>query len=349
MMNRNLEINEVSRLGLGMRCLTVFACLLFVALAAYGQGANGSITGTVTDSSGALAPNVSIEVKNSDTGAVFQSGTSNTGNYVVPVPAGNYEVSVTASGFKKFVRSNLVVQAATGLRLDVTLEVGAITETITVNEQTPLLKTESGEMAHQLVTKDVTNLPVFTVGTNIRNPLQQIVLLPGTAFQNENAIVVNGMPANSQSIRVEGQDATGNIWKIAQQNSQAGVDAIQEVAIQTSNFAAEFGQAAGGYFNYTMRSGTNDFHGSAYDYIVNEALNAGLPFTDRCVPDGKYCTSTDTRQHVRNRVRRNDYGFTFGGPVRIPKIYNGKDKTFFFFNFEQYRDSRFTSTGLVTV
>jgi len=332
-----------------MRCLTVFACLLFVALAAYGQGANGSITGTVTDSSGALAPNVSIEVKNSDTGAVFQSGTSNTGNYVVPVPAGNYEVSVTASGFKKFVRSNLVVQAATGLRLDVTLEVGAITETITVNEQTPLLKTESGEMAHQLVTKDVTNLPVFTVGTNIRNPLQQIVLLPGTAFQNENAIVVNGMPANSQSIRVEGQDATGNIWKIAQQNSQAGVDAIQEVAIQTSNFAAEFGQAAGGYFNYTMRSGTNDFHGSAYDYIVNEALNAGLPFTDRCVPDGKYCTSTDTRQHVRNRVRRSDFGGTFGGPVKIPKVYDGTNKTFFFANFEQYRNSNFISTGTQTV
>src|SRR5436190_1888577 len=304
MMKRNVAVNEVSRLRLGMRGLTVLACLLLMALAAFGQ--SGSITGTVNDPSGAAVPNVSIAVKNIETGAVFESGASNTGNYVVPVPAGNYELTVQASGFKKYVRSNLVVQTATGTRLDVVLEVGAVTDTITINEQTPLLK-------------------------------------------NENAIVVNGMPANSQSIRVEGQDATGNIWKIAQQNSQAGVDAIQEVAIQTSNFAAEFGQAAGGYFNYTMRSGTNDFHGSAYDYIVNEALNAGLPFTDRCVPDGKYCTSTDTRQHVRNRVRRNDYGFTFGGPVRIPKLYDGTNKTFFFFNFEQYRDSRFTSTGLVTV
>ena len=332
-----------------MRHLTVLACLLVVALAAYGQGANGSITGTITDPSGAVAPNVSIEVKNADTGAVFQSGTSNTGNYVVSVPAGNYELTVTATGFKKYVRSNLVVQAATGTRLDVTLDVGAITETITVNEQTPLLKTESGEMSHQLVTKDVTNLPLYTVGGNIRNPLQAMVLLPGTSFQNETAVVVNGMPANSQSIRIEGQDATGNIWKIAQQNSQAGVEAIQEVAVQTSNFAAEYGQAAGGYFNYTMKSGTNAFHGSAYDYIVNEALNAGLPFTDRCVPDGQYCTSTDTRQHVRNRVRRSDYGFTFGGPVRIPKLYDGTNKTFFFFNFEQYRNSNFTSSGTTTV
>ena len=349
MMKRDVEINEVSGLRLAMRRLAVFACLLLVALAAYGQGANGSITGTITDPSGAVAPNVAIEVKNSDTGAVFQSGTSNTGNYVVSVLAGNYEVTVTATGFKKFVRSNLVVQAATGTRLDVTLDVGAITETITVNEQTPLLKTESGEMSHQLVTKDVTNLPLYTVGGNIRNPLQAMVLLPGTSFQNENSVVVNGMPANSQSIRIEGQDATGNIWKIAQQNSQAGVEAIQEVAVQTSNFAAEYGQAAGGYFNYTMKSGTNDFHGSAYDYIVNEALNAGLPFTDRCANDGAYCTSTDTRQHVRNRLRRSDFGGTIGGPVRIPKVYDGTNKTFFFANFEQYRNSNFVSSGLITV
>jgi hypothetical protein len=352
MMKREIEVNEVSRLRLAMRCLTVLACLLLAALAAYGQ--SGSITGTVKDPSGATVPNVAINVKNTETGAVFESGVSNTGNYVVPVPAGTYELTVQApSGFKKFVRSNLVVQTATDTRLDVTLEVGGVTETITVNEQTPLLKTESGEMAHTLNTKDVTNLPLFTIGnaggTGTRNPLQQLILLPGTAFQNETAVVVNGMPANSQSIRVEGQDATGNIWKIAQQNSQAGVEAIQEVAIQTSNFAAEFGQAAGGYFNYTMRSGTNAFHGSAYDYFVNEALNAGLPFTDRCANDGAYCTSTDTRQHARTRVRRSDFGGTFGGPVRIPKVYDGKDKTFFFANFEQYRNSNFVSTGLTTV
>jgi len=135
MVKREAEVNGVSDLRLAMRHLTVLACLLVVALAAYGQGANGSITGTITDPSGAVAPNVSIEVKNSDTGAVFQSGTSNTGNYVVSVPAGNYEVTVTATGFKKYVRSNLVVQAATGTRLDVTLDVGAITETITVNDR----------------------------------------------------------------------------------------------------------------------------------------------------------------------------------------------------------------------
>ena len=341
------ENHAVSRLRFATRWLSTLAGLFLFALAAYGQ--NGSVTGTVSDPSGAAIASISVDVKNTETGVVFHGGTSATGNYVIPVPAGNYEVTVTATGFKKYVRPNVPVATASDTRLDVKLEVGAVSDTITVNEQAPLLKTESGEMAHTLSSKDVTDLPVLTVGGNIRNPLQQIVLLPGTTFQNENAVVVNGMPANSQSIRIEGQDATGNIWKIAQQNSQAGMDAIQEVAIQTSNYAAEFGQAAGGYFDYTMKSGTNAFHGSAYDYLVNEALNAGLPFTDRCVNDGKYCTSIDSRQHVRNRVRRSDYGFTVGGPVKLPKLYNGSNRTFFFANFEQYRDNRFTSSGLFTV
>ena len=128
------KVNEVSRARLAMRCLTALACLLLFALAAYGQGGNGSITGTITDSSGAVAPNVSIDVKNTDTGAVFHGGTSSTGNYVIPVPAGKYELTVTASGFKKYVRSNMVVQTASDTRLDVTLEVGAVTDTITVTD-----------------------------------------------------------------------------------------------------------------------------------------------------------------------------------------------------------------------
>ncbi len=333
------------------RLLGAIAFLSLFALAAFGQ--TGSITGTVVDPSGAAVTNVSIDVRNVDTGAIFQSGTSNTGNYVVRVPAGNYELTVEAQGFKRFVRSNLVVQTATDARLDVNLEVGAVTETVTVTDTTPLLKTESGEMSHVIQTQQLNVLPVLTIGGSaqgIRDPLQQLVLLPGTNYRNGLAVVVNGMPANSQTIRIEGQDATGNIWKISQQNSQAGLDAIQEVAIQTSNFAAEFGQAAGGYFNYTMKSGTNQFHGSGYDYLVNEAFSAGLPFTDRCAQNTNFCTSsTDARQHVRNRQRRVDYGFTFGGPVLIPKVYDGSNRTFFFFNFEQYRQSQATSNGLLTV
>ena len=335
---------------LASRLLAAAIFLNLFALAAFGQ--TGSITGNVLDPSGAAVTNGAIAAKNVETGAVFQSGASNTGNYVIRVPAGNYELSVEASGFKKYVRSNLVVQTATDTRLDVTLEIGATSETITVTEQTPLLKTESGEMSHIISTAQVNQLPIISIGQGqgLRDPLQQIVLLPGTQYTFGGqqgfgqGIVVNGLPANSQTIRIEGQDATGNIWKINQQTSQAGLDAIQEVAIQTSNFAAEFGQAAGGYFNYTMKSGTNQFHGSAFDYIANEGLNAGLPFTEAGISN-----SLRTGQHVRNRVRRTDYGFTLGGPVKIPKIYDGENRTFFFFNFEQYRTGNSVSNGLITV
>jgi hypothetical protein len=113
--------------------------------------------------------------------------------------------------------------------------------------------------------------------------------------------------------------------------NQASVDAVEEFAIQTSNYAAEYGQAGGGFFNVTMKSGTNNFHGSAYDYWINEAFNAATPF-----------------QNVKNRQRRQNYGFTLGGPVWIPSIYDGHDKTFFFFNFEQYRQAT-TTNSFVTV
>jgi hypothetical protein len=343
------ETRASMRARFAMRCVSAVACLLLFALAAFGQ--DGSITGTISDPQGLASANASIDAKNIDTGAVFHGGASSTGNYVISVPTGRYELTVTAPGFKKYVRTNLEVVVATATRQDVRLEVGGVTETVTVTEQAPLMNTESGEVSHTLTTSDINQLPVLTTNGsggatgmgNIRNPLQEIILLPGTFFQNDTAVVINGAPANSENIRIEGQDSVSNIWKIAQQNSQGGVDAIQEVSVQTSNFNAEYGNAAGGYFNYTMKSGTNTLHGSAYDYFVNEFLDAGTPFTNTCVQNGADC-SPGTESLIRNRVRRNDYGFTLGGPVEIPKVYHGRNKTFFFFNFEQFRQANLTGT-----
>jgi hypothetical protein len=152
------------------------------------------------------------------------------------------------------------------------------------------------------------------------------------------------MPANYKSIRIQGQDSTSGQSREYNQVAQASLDAIQEVTVQVSNYAAEYGQAGGGYFNYTMKSGTNQFHGSGYDYFVNEILNAGTPFTDAGLSD-----SLKVGQHIRNDQRRNNYGFTFGGPIFIPKLYNGHDKTFFFFNFEQFRETQIIASGLQTV
>jgi hypothetical protein len=165
---------------------------------------------------------------------------------------------VTAAGFKKFVEQNVQVISATDTRKDVILEVGSASEQVTVTETAPLLKTESGELSHLVTSKDVDELPVLTLAGGgastigglgeIRNPLQSVQLLPGVYFSNDFAMVVNGLPSNSEAIRIEGQDATGNVWKMNQQFQQgASVDAIQEVAIQTSNFAAEYGQVGGGH------------------------------------------------------------------------------------------------------
>ncbi len=337
------------------RSVLVIVCLFLSTLAAFAQTDRGTLTGTVSDPSGAVIPGVSIEARNVQTGAMYQAGSSETGNYTLAqLPAGTYELSATLPGFKRFVREGIIVAVATVLRIDVTLDVGAAGESVTVEAASPLLKTESGEVSHNLTTDQINNLPVLTLSSsvgqastlgNVRNPLQVVNLLPGASFANDNQLRVNGMPSATQAIRIEGQDATNGRHRQYNQGVQASVEAIQEVAVQTSNYAAEFGQAGGGYFNFTMKSGTNQFHGGVYDYFVNEALNAGTPFTDRI-------STGDTGragEHIRNTQRKNDYGFSIGGPIWLGKLYNGHGKSFFFFNFEQYRETQFVNTGIATV
>src|SRR5437773_11452628 len=145
-------------------------------------------------------------------------------------------------------------------------------------------------------------------------------------------MIVNGAPNNTAAYRVEGLDNTNHTVAFALQENQPSPDAIQEMAVQTSNYAAEFGQVGGGLFNITMRSGTNQYHGSGYDYLANEDFNASIPFTN-----------------VLPRTRRNDYGFNLAGPVRIPKVDNGKDKTFSYYNHEQYREFFVVNDTAITV
>jgi hypothetical protein len=337
-----------------MRLRFAFIGAFLLSAAAFSQSNQGTITGTISDPTGAVVPAAQVEARNNDTSIVYRGGTSSTGNYVVPVPAGIYELTVNVTGFKKYVQQNIQVVVATDTRKDVTLEVGQATDVVTVTETAPLLKTESGEMSHRVTSDEANDLPVLTISGggytgatasgNIRNPLAVSTLLPGVSFANDNTLVVNGLPSNSEVIRTEGQDATSTLWKVYQQNSQGSVDAIQEVSVQTSNFAAEYGQVGGGYFNFTMKSGTNQYHGSGYDYFVNEAFNAGLPFTDAGTQN-----PAKAGQHIRNPLRRNDYGFTLGGPIRIPKVYDGRNKSFFFFNFEQYRENRHVLNQIATV
>ncbi|HEY6340177.1 MAG TPA: TonB-dependent receptor [Bryobacteraceae bacterium] len=318
-----------------MRNLLLVLSWVLCALAAFGQAATGSITGTITDPGGAVIASASIEVRNLETNVLYPTVSTETGAYTAPsLPPGPYVVTAVATGFKKLTRSGITVDAGQILPLDLMLEIGSSTESVTVSTEATLLKTESGDVAHDITLSQLIDVPVLGIGgqnagsLGIRNPYNAVVLLPGTSYVPNFRMIVNGAPTNTGGYRLEGLDFTNHTVAQSIQEAQPSVDAVEEVAVQTSNYAAEFGQAGGGLFNITMKSGTNAYHGSAYDFFVNEDLNAGDPFS--FTPEGG---------KFRPRNRRNNFGGTVGGPVVIPKLYNGKNKTFFFFGYEKYVES----------
>jgi hypothetical protein len=314
-------------------CLIAAVCLILTAAPALAQSDRGTITGTVSDPAGAVIGSAPIEAKNVNTGAIYKADSTTTGNYsIVQLPAGSYQLSAVLPGFKHYIRTGITVLVAQTLRIDITLEVGNITETVTVNADAPLLKTESGELSHNVTSETLGSLPILGFSSSIRDPYATTQLIPGALYQERTYVRINGAPANTQGFRIEGQDSNNSMRMTQTAQTQPSVDAVEEFAVQTSNYAAEYGQAGGGFFNVTMKSGTNSLHGSAYDYWINEALNASTPFTG-----------------IKNRQRRNNYGFTLGGPVKIPGLYDGHDKTFFFFNWEQFREGVTYSSNYFTV
>ncbi|MBI4555937.1 MAG: TonB-dependent receptor [Candidatus Hydrogenedentes bacterium] len=319
------------------RLVVICLFLFLISSMTLAQSDRGAITGTLSDSTGAVLPGVSVSATNVQTGSRYETVSTETGNYtLVQLPAGIYELSAELPGFKKSVRQGITVLVAQTLRINIGLELGGVSEAITVTGDAPLLRTESVDVSHNVATGRLDELPILGVGaaaagsSGVRNPLAVTQLLPGTFFQPNTNVRVNGAPVNSQAIRVEGQDATNRLIPFAPAQTQPNVESIQEVTVQTSNYAAEYGQAGGGIFNYTMKSGTNNFHGSAYDYLTHENLNAGVPFT------------STGGANVREHQRSNDYGFTFGGPII-------RDRTFFFFSFEQFRDTQMVNTQQRTI
>jgi hypothetical protein len=314
---------------------TMVALALCVGIASlvFGQGGNGTITGTITDPTGAVVGAASVQARNTETGGVFTAASTTAGVYTISnLPVGTYTLTATVAGFKTYTHPNLAITATAVLKEDIALEVGAATETVTVQAEASLLKTETGELTHNITVEQMDELPLLGIGTTnagttaIRNPFNVLQALPGLSSYSAGFGTMNFNGQTMQaSIRVEGQDATPHAISY-QVIAQPGVDAVQEVAVQTSNYAPEFGTTSGALINFTMKSGTNQFHGSLFEYFVNEDLDSGNPYSVNTSGEGK----------VRPRNRRNDFGGTLGGPVIIPKIYNGHDKTFFFFNYEQY-------------
>jgi hypothetical protein len=325
-----------------MRSISTFAILMLCAATMSAQNDRGTITGTVTDQGGAVIPNAAVIATNTETAGEFRTQSTATGNYTIPsLVVGRYKLTVELTGFKKFSQENIVINVATTNRVDIVMQVGNASETITVVDEAAVLKTETAEQSTIITGAKINSLPLNFGGGgggtgNVRSPYLFNVLSPGVA---DNALGqgdtanVNGLPASTFRVQVDGQDATSqNDTGWTSTVAAPSVDMVQEFSLQTSNYAAEFGQAGGGFYNFTTKSGTNSIHGSVYEYFTNEALDARRAYT-----------------YVRPRSRKNDFGGTVGGPVWIPKIYNGKNKSFFFFNWETYRNKVLAAGSFLTL
>lgn len=314
-----------------MRHLKLALIFGFLCATAMAQTDRGVITGTVQDPAGAVVASIPVSARNTDTGAMFPTSTTSTGNFTITaVPAGVYEIVVEAPGFRRYVGQGVQVQVAQTVRLDVSLQVGSVTESVTVSAETPVLKTDTVEQSINVSGDRINALPLNFGGGGgvvggIRAPLTFMVLSPGVAGTGTNARV-NGAPANTYRVFVDGQDVTNNNDN-SSTAGQPSVEMIEEFSLQTSNFSAEFGQVVGGMFTFATRSGTNKFHGSLYDYVNNEVFDSARPYVNQ-----------------RPQSRKHDFGIQLSGPIAIPKIYNGRNRTFLLLNWEQFRNDT-TSPG----
>jgi len=320
-----------------MRKLALIVLLLVIAMTAFAQGDRGTLTGIVADPANAMIPAAKITAKNTETGAVFEGQSTQTGDFTIPaLPAGIYDVTIEAPGFSKKVLQGVRIQVAQGTRVDVSLAVGATTDSVTVTGETAQLKTQNAEISTNISGEKFVTLPLTMSGA-VRNWLSFATLAPGVNgdFGANNSTSVNGLPGGRFKILVEGMDVTSSndiTWTSTV--AASSVEAIAEFSLQTSNFSAQYNGGLGAQFNFTTKSGANKVHGSLYNYMTNETmLNAHRHF----------------QASRRDRDRKTDLGGTVGGPIWIPKLYNGKDKTFFFVGFERFSNKTVTYGNLGTV
>lgn len=311
-------------------------CMISVAL--FGQDTS-SITGTVRDTSGAVVPGASVKVTDPAQGIARTTATDSAGSYLVPaLPPGTYDIQVTSQGFKTYHAQGVVLNAAQKMRADVSLEVGRVSTEVTVQgTNVGQVHTQSAQLGGTVTGKQITQLEL-----NGRNFTQLITLVPGVSNQtnqDEGTVGVYGSVAYS----VNGGRTEYNNWELdgvsvmdtgsnGTINVYPSVDSIAETRVLTSNYGAQYGQDSSGTVVTVTKSGTNQFHGDAYEFNRNTVFNSRSFF--------------DT---TRPSYQKNDYGFTLGGPLYIPGVYNTqKDKTYFFWS-EEWRKQLDPSTFNVQV
>ena len=301
--------------------------LLLLTVSAFAQGNLGGVTGTVADTSNAAIPDVKITLINTQTNAALSTAANSSGVYSFRgLQPGVYKLEAEKQGFKKSVQENVSVLTATVTNLDILLSVGSVSEAITVSTANVALQTTSPEVSTVLERRAILDLPIqvggsgaTTAASGRRQPENFIFLTPGVSGipWSKN---INGSPDFSQDVLYDGISGQLAVTPGFLAQTSPPYESVEEFKVQNSLFPAEYGRGFG-VINFTLRSGSNQFHGGLFEFFRNDKLDA-RPFFNTARP----------------RVRFNEYGGSFGGPVVIPKVYNGKDKTFFNFNYTGLRN-----------
>ncbi len=312
---------------------SIFLLLLLPVFTCLGQVGRGTIAGTVTDPAGASVPDARVQVSNPETGFVQTTTSGSDGSYdFTSLPIGQYTVSVEKVGFKTEQRVGISVAIATTARIDVKLEVGQVQQKVEVTGQAPAVVTERSDLGTTLSTQQILDLPLSLSG-GLRDNLSFTILTPGTVFNNgnDNSLRIGGGLSAGQSMQLDGAEAQSERRNDASFQA-VSTDAIAQFRVISNAFSAEYGRMANGVIDFVTKSGTNDFHGGLFEYFRNTDLNARQFFSSQ-----------------RAVVQQNNFGGSAGGPVWIPKLYNGRNKAFFFFTYEKALFKQGSPSGLSSV
>jgi len=312
--------------------------LVFVALAAFSQSSTATLQGQISDSSSAAVPGAEVTIVNTATNITRHFTTSDSGIYSFPLlPPGTYRVDVAKTGFKPATRENILLQVSDRVSLDLKLEVGAATERVTVDATAPLVNTTNATLGQVIENRRIVELPL-----NGREPFSLAALSPGVLPTPSAGFVhlggsvpsINGASNFTSEVTVDGMPNT-TPRNGARNNFliyTPSVDAVSEFKVETNALSAEFGRFNGGVVSVVTKSGTNNPHGTIYEFLRNSKMDANSFFANRGgVPLGS--------------LKRNQFGFTLGGPVVLPKLYKGKDRTFFFIDYEGFRESQLATSN----
>src|SRR5258708_23012336 len=305
--------------------------ILLLAGSVFAQD-RGTIRGVVTDATGATVPEATVTVKNVNTGLTQSVKTSADGVYnVLYLPAGDYTVTTEKAGFRRGETNGVGVHVATVTNVDVTLAVGGTDQSVEVTAAAPLLDLQGTNLGKIIPKNGIRDLPLFISG-GLRANLAFVVLTPGVIGANTNPRIGGGL-LDGQSEQLDGAESNSERRNDPAMNG-VSVEGMEEFKVQSSAYSAEYGRTSNGVINWVTKSGTNQAHGSAFIFNRNEFFNArGFTFT----------------ASKRPIVRQWNPGGSFGGPIYIPKVFDGRNKAFFFFAFEKATTRNGQSTALANL